>query len=104
MTPIDWLSAGMLLIGAGFFLLGTLGVLRFPDVYTRLHALAKVDNLGLGFTVLGLMLQAPGLLSALKLLLVWLLAQVASATVTFLIARRANRRRIGAWRPGEEHS
>ena len=76
MSLIDGLSAGLLLLGAGFFVVGTLGLLRFPDLYTRLHALSKVDNLGLGFTVLGLMLQASDLREVLKLLLVWLLALV----------------------------
>ena len=39
MTPIEWLSAVLLLAGAGFFFAGTVGVLRFPDVFSRLHAL-----------------------------------------------------------------
>ncbi len=101
MSLIDGLSAGLLLLGAGFFLVGTLGVLRFPDLYTRLHALSKVDNLGLGFTVVGLMLQASDLREVLKLLLVWLLALAASATVSFLIARRAYRRGLAPWQVQE---
>lgn len=94
MTGIDAIGAALLWIGAGFFLAGTIGLLRFPDVYTRLHALAKVDNLGLGFIALGLALRADSLASALKLLLVWLLALFASATISYLIARRALARGI----------
>jgi multicomponent Na+:H+ antiporter subunit G len=56
MNLFAWLSAVLILLGAFFFLAGTLGLLRFPDVYTRLHALTKADNLGLGLTVLGLAL------------------------------------------------
>ncbi len=41
--------------GVFFFLAGTVGLLRFPDTLTRLHALSKADNLGLGFVVLGLL-------------------------------------------------
>ena len=44
--------------GAFFFLAGTVGLLRFPDPLTRLHALTKADNLGLGLVVLGLLPQA----------------------------------------------
>ena len=55
---IDVLSALLILGGAAFFLAGTLGLLRFPDVYTRLHALTKADNVGLGLVVGGLGLQA----------------------------------------------
>ena len=77
--------------GAFFFLAGTVGLLRFPDTLTRLHALTKADNLGLGLVVLGLLPQADGVLGALKLLAIWLLAQLAGATVTQLIARSAHR-------------
>jgi multicomponent Na+:H+ antiporter subunit G len=72
--------------GALFFLAGTVGLLRFPDALTRLHALTKVDNLGLGLVVLGLLPQANGLLSALKLVSIWLLVQLSGAIVTQLIA------------------
>jgi multicomponent Na+:H+ antiporter subunit G len=77
------------LAGVFFFLAGTIGLLRFPDALSRLHALTKADNLGLGLVVLGLLLQAEGLLAALKLVAVWLLALVAGAIVTQLIAQAA---------------
>ena len=44
--------------GALFFLAGTVGLLRFPDSLSRLHALTKADNLGLGLIVLGLLPQS----------------------------------------------
>ena len=68
---------------------GTVGLVRFPDTLSRVHALSKADNLGLGLVVLGLLLQAEGLLAALKLVAVWLLALLAGATVTQLIAHTA---------------
>jgi multicomponent Na+:H+ antiporter subunit G len=96
----EGISTLLLLIGAAFFFAGTVGLLRFPDVYTRLHALAKADNLGLGFIVLGLLLQAPSPATVLKLVLIWLLALAASATVGFLIARRARQNGIVPWQAG----
>ena len=72
--------------GAFFFLAGTVGLIRFPDALTRLHALTKVDNLGLGLVVLGLLPQANGLFGALKLVTIWLLVQLSGAIVTQLIA------------------
>jgi multicomponent Na+:H+ antiporter subunit G len=75
--------------GAFFFLAGTVGLLRFPDPLTRLHALTKVDNLGLGLVVLGLLPQANGLFGALKLVSIWLLVQLSGAIVTQLIAGSA---------------
>ena len=77
--------------GAFFFLAGTVGLLRFPDTLTRLHALTKADNLGLGLVVLGLLPRMEGLLDAAKLLSVWLLVMLSGATVSQLIARVAGR-------------
>ena len=77
--------------GAFFFMAGTVGLLRFPDPLTRLHALTKADNLGLGLVVLGLLPRADGPLGALKLVAIWLLVQLAGATVAQLIAREARR-------------
>ena len=94
---IDILSSLLLLVGAFFYLAGTVGLLRFPDVYTRLHALTKADNLGLGCVALGLALQAESLAVALKILLVWPLVLAASAAVSFAIARRAQEMGIEPW-------
>ena len=77
--------------GVFFFLAGTVGLLRFPDALTRLHALTKADNLGLGLVVVGLLPRADGVLGALKLISIWLLVLLASATVSQLIARVARR-------------
>ena len=80
-----------ILTGGFFFLAGTVGLLRFPDTLTRLHALTKADNLGLGLVVLGLLPQTGSVLAGLKMILVWLLVLLASATVSQLIARAARR-------------
>jgi multicomponent Na+:H+ antiporter subunit G len=89
MSLLDVLTAALILVGAAFFLAGTLGLLRFPDLHSRIHALTKADNLGLGFIVLGLLLQAGSIAVALKLLLIWLLALAAAATSGYLIANHA---------------
>ena len=80
-------------IGAGlvFFLAGTVGLLRFPDSLTRLHALTKADNLGLGLIVLGLLPYVDGALNVLKLIVIWLLVLLSGADAGQLIARAARR-------------
>ena len=98
MTVIDYISAFLLIAGALFFLAGTLGLLRFPDVYTRLHALTKADNVGLGLMVAGLALQSETWAGAGKLVLIWLLVLLAGASVANLIARVALRRGIRVWK------
>jgi len=79
----------MAAIGAGvfFFLAGTVGLLRFPDTLTRLHALTKADNLGFGLIVLGLLPQSPDLASGMKLVVVWILVLLAAASASQLIAQ-----------------
>ncbi len=81
--------------GALLFLAGTLGLLRFPDTLSRLHALSKADNLGLGLIVLGLMPQVGSITGGLKLVCVWLLAQLSAATASQLIAGALHRRKSG---------
>ncbi|MBR0819861.1 monovalent cation/H(+) antiporter subunit G [Bradyrhizobium liaoningense] len=89
---LDIFTVSAVSAGALFFLAGTVGLLRFPDSLTRLHALTKVDNLGLGLVVLGLLPQTNGLFGALKLVSIWLLVQLSGAIVTQLIAGTVRRR------------
>ncbi len=98
MTLIEYISSLLLVIGAFFFLAGTLGLLRFPDVYTRLHALTKADNVGLGFIVLGLSLQADSLFVVGKLLLIWVLVLLSGSSVAHLIAKRALQKGAHLWK------
>lgn len=101
-TMLEVASTALLLLGGFFYFAGTVGLLRFPDVYTRLHALAKVDNLGLGCVLAGLALQADSLAVAIKLLLIWPLALAASAGVGYAIARRAEALGIRPWRKEDQ--
>ena len=95
---LEPLQTLLLLAGALFCLIGSYALLRFPDVYTRIHALTKVDNLGLGLAVLGLLLTAESLLVAVKLVVIWLLVLFASGTTGHLIARNAELRGQAPWR------
>ena len=87
----DVVSIVAIVAGAIFFLAGTLGLLRFPDTFTRLHALTKADNLGLGLVVFGLLPQVDGVVTGLKLVVVWLLVMLAGACASQMVARTARR-------------
>ena len=63
---LSWISIG---IGAAFVVVGGLGLIRMPDLFTRLHAASVADSAGAGFILLGLMLQAGLSLTSLKLVL-----------------------------------
>jgi multicomponent Na+:H+ antiporter subunit G len=80
-----------LIIGTIFFIIGTIGVFRFFDLYTRLHALAKVDNLGVGFFAFGLILKTNSVLIALKLIFIWALALLTSSTITYILTSHSHK-------------
>jgi len=84
----------LLTIGVVFFISGTIALIRFPDVYTRLHALTKADNLGLGFIIFGLALHSNSILVSIKLLLIWFLIMLASASMSHLISLNALKNKI----------
>lgn len=94
---LDVLSVALLLAGTVFFVAGTVGLLRFPDLFTRIHALTKADNVGLGLIVLALVLQAASVWMALKLILIWVLILLASSTTGHLVASTALRIGIRPW-------
>jgi multicomponent Na+:H+ antiporter subunit G len=68
---LDLFSIAAIVAGAVFYLAGTMGLLRFPDAYNRLHALTKADNLGLALIVL-VLLQTLHLMSLQQMLLQFL--------------------------------
>jgi multicomponent Na+:H+ antiporter subunit G len=78
----------LLIVGCGFYFAGTVGMLRFPDALSRLHALTKADNIGLFLICAAMALQAGSLRIALQLAIVWLFALAASTVSAHLIARR----------------
>jgi len=91
---IEVMSSLLIVSGLGFYLAGSIGLLRLPDLYSRLHALTKADNLGLGLLTAGLGLYTQDLLIALKLVLIWLAVLAASAASAHLIAQHARRREM----------
>ena len=91
---VDLFRIAAIVAGAVFFVAGTVGLLRFPDSLTRLHALTKADNLGLGLVVLGLLPLTDNVLAAFKLILIWALVLVSGGSTAQLIGRalRSGRR------------
>jgi multicomponent Na+:H+ antiporter subunit G len=86
---LPWVQIPLLVAGCFFFAVGTLGLFRLSETRDRLHALTKVDNLGLGLIALALLPSAPSIGEALKIVLIWLVVLAASATSAHLIARAA---------------
>ncbi len=93
----EGVSLFFILTGLLFFLSGTIGLYRFPDIYTRLHVLTKADNVGLGFIIIGLCVTADNIFIILKLLMIWFLVLLASSVCSHLIARTARTKKIEPW-------
>ncbi|MGI9333106.1 MAG: monovalent cation/H(+) antiporter subunit G [Gammaproteobacteria bacterium] len=86
---IDGLSFVLLLAGGALVLIGGVGLLRFPDFFTRLHAASVTETLALTLIVLGLSLHAGFSLIGLKLLLVFVFMLLTVPVATHALARAA---------------
>lgn len=82
----SWVLMGA---GAGFLLIAGLGILRLPDVFTRMHAAGIGDTLGAGLILAGLMLQGGISLVTVKLVFVFILLFMTSPTATHALAKAA---------------
>lgn len=83
---IDIAVAILFVAGGFFFTAGTIGIFRFPDLRSQLHALTKADNLGLGLIFAAVALHLGSWSTALILLLVWLLALIAASVSARVLA------------------
>lgn len=84
---LDIASGLLLAAGAFFCLAGGIGMLRLPDVFTRMHAAGMVDTAGMGLILLGLMLQAGFTLVLIKLILIAVFITFTSPTTTHALCR-----------------
>ena len=82
----DWIGLALSALSIPFFIGGSVGLLRFPDLYARLHALSKADNIGLGFVVAGMLVTTDSWAGAVKLCLIWAGVTFGSATAGYLLA------------------
>lgn len=104
---VDALVIVLLTGGTFFMVVGTIGLLRFPDFYTRLHATGKCDTLGEGLIILGavvyhLFYYSESLLVPIKLLFLIFFIFIANPTATHAIVKAAYETGLKPWKPGEE--
>lgn len=97
---IDLLSWGLILAGSVFVLVGTLGLLRLPDVFSRLHGAGMTDTMGAGLLVAGMLLQAPDWLVAAKLVLILAFLAFTSPMTSHALARAALHAGLVPWTCG----
>lgn len=88
------LSWACLLTGGFLGISGAVGLFRFPDFYTRLHAASVTDTLCTGFIILGLVLQSGAVMMAIKLVLILLILSYTSPTAAHALAKAARHNRL----------
>lgn len=84
------LGSALLLVGAVLAVIGTIGVLRFPDFYTRLHAASITDTAAATLAIVGMVLLAPSFAVVFKLAVVWLFLFLTGPTSSHALANAAH--------------
>ncbi len=86
---LDLLSWPLLVAGGFFVVVGSLGLVRMPGFFTRVHAASITDTLGAGLILAGLLLQAPNAIGAVKLVLIFVFLVITGPTATHALAKAA---------------
>ena len=87
MLVVDIVSWLLILAGSFFTLAGAVGMIRMPEVFTRMHAASVIDTLGVGLLIAGMVLQAGLTLVTLKLVFLLCLFAITGPVVTHALAQ-----------------
>ncbi len=88
-VALDTVSWILLAAGSAFSMIGGLGLIRLPDVYTRMHGAGVTDTMGAGLILAGLMVQGGLSLVSVKLVLILIFLLYTSPTPTYALANAA---------------
>ncbi len=102
MTVNEILTVVFLIAGFFFLMVGTVGVIRLPDFFSRMHAVGKCDTLGVLLSVIALIIYEGFSFVALKLVFVWVFLLIANPTATHVFCRAAIRSGLKPWTRTEE--
>ena len=86
---VDVVSAALMLAGSVFIVIGGVGLVRFPDFFTRLHATGVGETLGTWLVLLALLLQSGWSMVSVKLVMIFLLLAITGPTATHALAKSA---------------
>ena len=99
---LNTLALIFIVAGLFFMIVGAIGLIRFPDLYTRVHATGKCDTLGEGMMLLGFILYEGMNLVSVKILLLVIFIFVTSPTAVHAILNVAYTRGVEPWKKGDE--
>lgn len=102
MSGIEWLGTALLLLGSLLGVIGGIGVLRFPDFFTRLHAAGVTDTLATGLFLAGLACLFGEWQAILKLALIFFFVLFTSPTASHALAKAALHGGLKPWKRRED--
>ncbi|MFA5538436.1 MAG: monovalent cation/H(+) antiporter subunit G [Gemmobacter sp.] len=91
---LDWIAALFLLAGAGFCLVAGIGILRMPDVFSRMHAATKAGTMGLLLICIAMMIKAERPVELIEPLFVVLFMLATAPVAAHLLGRAALHTRV----------
>ena len=94
----ELLPAIFLLVGASFMFIAALGIVRFPDLFTRMHSASKAGSLGLGCILVGVALSYPTLIVIAKCVMVLLFIFLTTPIAAHMIGRAAYLLNVPFWK------
>jgi multicomponent Na+:H+ antiporter subunit G len=86
---IDLASWFFFIVGSAFLLIGAIGIIRLPDIFSRMHGAGIIDTMGTAMLFSGMLLQAGLTIVSIKLFLILLFLMFTSPTSTHALARAA---------------
>ncbi len=104
MGLLDVATGILIALGCFFIIVAAVGVVRFPDVYSRVHPAGKGDTLGQSLILVGLMLQTGFTFTSLKIVLILAFIAVANPTATHAVVRAAYTAGVKHWEKGDKRS
>ena len=97
------LTGFFLVVGCFLFLVASIGVIRFPDFFTRMHAAGKADSLGQACIIIGLIIYSGFNQVSLKLFLIMITVFVINTTATHYLAKAAYMKGVKPWVKGSKY-
>lgn len=104
MSALDLVAAALVVAGLFWLAVGGLGIVRFPDFYTRLHPAGKADTFGATLILLGLVVHQGLSLLSVKLLLIEVFILIANPAAAHAIGRAARRAGLVPWTGVQEET
>jgi multicomponent Na+:H+ antiporter subunit G len=93
----EWIGGGLTIAGATLALFAGIGVLRMPDVFTRMQASTKASTLGLGCLLVGLAIQRPEMAFVIRALSIGAFMMLTTSVSAHVIARAAALSGVPLW-------